>query len=172
MQKTLSSILIIFSLLLHSTVKSQTGISIPAFTAYAVPVEKSNEDDESNMFSVKNGLQNWTDTKQQIQFYFKLRTTGRLSLSLRPAPVGIGFYLLLVCRFPAQHFSARYRKESLDCCVEAFECFAPLDEIMFHMSVCNFLSCSDALSRSSGVMAANALPSCVNTKSRYRCIHV
>ena len=82
MQKTLSSILIIFSLLLHSTVKSQTGISIPAFTAYAVPVEKSNEDDESDMFSVKDGLHNWTDTKQQIQFYFKIRNRGDLQLSL------------------------------------------------------------------------------------------
>ena len=82
MQKTLSSILIIFSLLLHNTVKSQIGISIPAFTAYAVPVEKSNEDDESDMFSVKDGLHNWTDTKQQIQFYFKIRNRGDLQLSL------------------------------------------------------------------------------------------
>ena len=82
MQKTLSSILILFSLLLHGTVKPQTGISIPAFTAYAVPVEKSNEDDESDMFSIKDGLHNWRDTRQQIQFYFKIRNRGDLQLAL------------------------------------------------------------------------------------------
>ena len=75
--------MLLLSFLLHGIVKSQTGVSIPAFTAYAVPVEKSNEDDESNMFSLKDGLHNWIDTKQKIQFFFKLRTTGRLSLSLK-----------------------------------------------------------------------------------------
>jgi len=63
-------------------VKSQTSASIPAFTAYAVPAEESSEDDESNMFAAKNGLHNWTNTGQQIQFYFNLRKTGTLSLAL------------------------------------------------------------------------------------------
>ncbi len=82
MPRSLCSMLILIILLFHHTAKSQTGISIPAFTAYAVPVENSNEDDESNMFSEKTGLKNWTDAKQQIQFYFKIRNRGSLLLSL------------------------------------------------------------------------------------------
>ena len=64
MPRSLCPMLILFILLFQHTAKSQTGISIPAFTAYAVPVEKSNEDDESNMFSEKTGLKNWTDAKR------------------------------------------------------------------------------------------------------------
>lgn len=82
MQKGFSYILVLFMLASYFTVKSQPAISIPAYTAYAVPVEKSNEEDESNMFTVKDGLHNWTDNKQQIQFYFKILHTGQLNLSL------------------------------------------------------------------------------------------
>lgn len=37
---------------------SQTSISIPAATAYAIPVEESTEEDESRMFTEKEGLHN------------------------------------------------------------------------------------------------------------------
>ncbi len=77
--------LLYFSLLItcvFSNVKSQTNVTIPAFTAYAVPAEEGNEDDESNLFSPKIGLHNWTNTNQQIQFYFNLRKTGNLSIAL------------------------------------------------------------------------------------------
>ena len=60
----------------------QQIVSIPAYTAYAVPVEESNDDGESNLFSEKEGLHNWADTKQQIQFYFNIRNAGKLNLSL------------------------------------------------------------------------------------------
>ncbi len=82
MQGFLCSVFIWLSLLSYCTVRSQTGVSIPAYSAYAVPVEESNEEDESKLFSVKNGLQNWTDPKQQIQFYFKIRNTGDLHFFL------------------------------------------------------------------------------------------
>jgi hypothetical protein len=82
MQKNLRPVLLLFSVFLQGTVTSQTKISIPAFTAYAVPAEKSNEDDESNMFSEKEGLHNWIDAGQEIQFYFKIRNRGNLQLAL------------------------------------------------------------------------------------------
>ena len=59
-------------------VSAQT-VTIPANSGYAVPAEK---DDESPMFSSKNGLQQWSDTKQQISYYFYLRTAGELHISL------------------------------------------------------------------------------------------
>ena len=61
---------------------SQTSISIPAYTAYAVPAEESSEDDESNLFTEKDGLHHWVNTSQEIQFYFQLNSTGKLTLSL------------------------------------------------------------------------------------------
>lgn len=82
MKKRAPLFLILFIATLVNTVQSQTSISIPAFTAYAVPAEASNEDDESNLFSEKNGLQNWGDSNQQIQFYFNLRTPGKLNIAL------------------------------------------------------------------------------------------
>ena len=82
MQKGLSISLVLISFLLYSGTRSQTPVSIPAHTAYAVPAEESNEEDESKMFSDKTGLHNWTDTRQQVQFYFKVRNTGALRLSL------------------------------------------------------------------------------------------
>ncbi len=60
----------------------QQPVSIPAYTAYAIPAEESNEEGESNLFFEKEGLHNWADTKQQIQFYFNIRNTGKLNLSL------------------------------------------------------------------------------------------
>lgn len=61
------------------TAKAQVSISIPAHTAYAVPI---NDNIESKMFSTENGIQNWTNPKTQIKFYFKIRKTGDLTLSL------------------------------------------------------------------------------------------
>ena len=81
----LNKALFIFLLVLFSfplLMKAQSICSIPAFTAYAVPAEESNEDGESKMFTKQNGLQNWTNSKQEIQFYFNLRNKGVLHLAL------------------------------------------------------------------------------------------
>lgn len=69
-------------LLLPRLTYSQKSIAIPAYTAYATPTEATNDNGESNLFSEKYGLQNWTDTKQQIQFYFNVRKTGTIGLTL------------------------------------------------------------------------------------------
>lgn len=74
--------IMLFSLLFTGGLNAQTRVSVPAYTAYALPIEQSTEDDESNIFSAKDGLHNWTDTRQQIQFYFKLRNRGNLQLAL------------------------------------------------------------------------------------------
>ncbi|MGC4104480.1 DUF3472 domain-containing protein [Ferruginibacter sp.] len=62
--------------------RSQNTVTIPAYTAYAVPAEEGNEEEESTIFSAKDGVHNWADSKQQLQFYFYLRTKGKISLSL------------------------------------------------------------------------------------------
>jgi FKBP-type peptidyl-prolyl cis-trans isomerase len=82
MKKSIGPVIILFVIACTNTVRSQTRVSIPAFTAYAEPAEESSEDDESNLFSAKDGLHNWTDPQQQIQFYFNLRTIGQLNLAL------------------------------------------------------------------------------------------
>ena len=84
------SFLTLLIILFSGTVKSQSSFSIPAYTAYAVPAEKDNEEQESSMFSRENGLQYWTDSKQQIQFYFRIRHTGRLDLGLSLKSGGAG----------------------------------------------------------------------------------
>lgn len=61
-----------FLFLLISVAGSAQQFTIPAFTGYAVPVEKGNE----NLFSEKNGLQNWVDTRQKISYYFFVRKAG------------------------------------------------------------------------------------------------
>ncbi|MES2005262.1 MAG: DUF3472 domain-containing protein [Bacteroidota bacterium] len=69
----------LFLLLISSvtTLTAQT-ITIPAYTGYAVPAEN----DESSMFSAKEGL-HWTDTKQQISYSFYVHKAGTISLSLK-----------------------------------------------------------------------------------------
>lgn len=78
MKKLLGSILF-FTVLAAG---AQKTVSIPAYTAYATPAELASGDDESNLFSEKDGLHNWTKEKQRIQFYFNLRSTGKLSIDL------------------------------------------------------------------------------------------
>ncbi|HVZ96565.1 MAG TPA: DUF5077 domain-containing protein, partial [Chitinophagaceae bacterium] len=72
-----------FVLLLFAAVKiSAQTVSIPAFTGYALPLEKSNEEDESILFSEKDGVHNWEDQRRQIHYYFYLRNTGPLHIAL------------------------------------------------------------------------------------------
>ena len=73
----LRSVLFIILISITVAISAQT-VTIPAYTGYAVPSEK----DESNMFSEKNGLQQWTDTKQQLSYFFYIRKAGNLSISL------------------------------------------------------------------------------------------
>lgn len=69
-------------LLLSITVNAQTSFSIPGYTAYAVPVEETDSAGESKLFTKQNGIQNWSNSNQQIQFYFNIRSIGLLELSL------------------------------------------------------------------------------------------
>ena len=69
-------------LFLPQVIKAQSSYTIPAYTAYAVPAEEMNDDGESKMFSNENGVQNWTNTDQKLQFFFKIRSKGMLQLSL------------------------------------------------------------------------------------------
>ena len=70
-------------LLIFSThyVSAQNSVSIPAYTAYAMPAE-DDETEETNMFNPRDGLHNWNNPAQQIQFYFNCRNTGKLNLAL------------------------------------------------------------------------------------------
>ena len=90
MIKITAPILTLLLILFYGNTKSQVRFLIPAYTAYAVPAEKDNEEQESAMFSKENGLQYWTDSQQQIQFYFRICHTGRLDLGLLFKPGGAG----------------------------------------------------------------------------------
>jgi len=59
-------------------VNAQQPVLIPAFTGYATPTEKY----DANLFDTKNGLQNWTDLNQSIQYSFFVRNTGSLQVSM------------------------------------------------------------------------------------------
>ncbi len=61
---------------------ARAQVTIPGFTGYAVPVETSSEEDESVLFNEKNGLQNWTNTRQQLQYFVNLKNRGVLTLSI------------------------------------------------------------------------------------------
>lgn len=78
MKKLLSFLTILF---LVNQVNAQQ-VSVPAYTGYATPAEKNNEDGESTMFTLANGLHNWTSLKQQVHFYFRIRTTGSIDISM------------------------------------------------------------------------------------------
>ena len=82
MKKIAGAIIIQFIVAFTNIINAQNAVSIPAYTAYAVPAEEGNEDDESNLFLEKQGLSNWVNPKQQIRFYFNLRNTGKINLSL------------------------------------------------------------------------------------------
>ncbi|MES1223599.1 MAG: DUF3472 domain-containing protein, partial [Bacteroidota bacterium] len=73
-------LLLVTACFYFTTISAQ--VSIPAFTGYAVPAENGNEEDESVLFSEKAGVQNWTDTKQQLQYFFNVKNTGPLSIYL------------------------------------------------------------------------------------------
>jgi hypothetical protein len=82
MSKKIICILLAVIFFLPDLIQAQSPVLIPAFTAYAVPAEPSNEDGESSMFSTQKGLQNWIDTRQTIRFYFDIRNKGKLNLAL------------------------------------------------------------------------------------------
>ncbi|MCX6335861.1 MAG: DUF5077 domain-containing protein, partial [Bacteroidetes bacterium] len=60
------------------SVNAQQPVVISAFTGYATPTEKY----DANLFDAKNGLQNWTDLNQNIQYSFFVRNTGILQVSI------------------------------------------------------------------------------------------
>ena len=66
-----------FLLILLAASTNAQSVKIPAFTGYAVPAEK----EEQTLFSESKGLTGWTDTRQSIHWFFKVRQTGELELS-------------------------------------------------------------------------------------------
>ncbi len=77
--KKLLGIFLFFAVL---SAAAQNTVTIPAYTAYAMPAEESTDKEESSLFSEKDGLHNWTDKTQRIQFFFNLRNKGKLNLAL------------------------------------------------------------------------------------------
>ena len=76
---------------------SQKLQSIPAFTGYAIPSENSNEDGDSELFSEKAGLHNWTKPEQKIQYFFYAGRAGNLLLSIRAKNGTPGSMLQVSC---------------------------------------------------------------------------
>ena len=72
----------ILSFLVVQSTNGQAPVVIPAYTAYSLPAEESDANGDSQMFLEKSGIHNWTDPTQQVQFFFRLRKTGMLDLTL------------------------------------------------------------------------------------------
>lgn len=70
-------ILMFFLLGWFMSANAQQAVVIKAFTGYAVPAEK----EEDNLFDSKNGLQHWTDLNQSLHFSFFIRHAGNLEIS-------------------------------------------------------------------------------------------
>ncbi|MDE3143525.1 MAG: DUF5077 domain-containing protein, partial [Bacteroidota bacterium] len=69
----------IICLVFSSVLSAQKNVSIPAFTAYAVPAE--NEEDD--LFDKKDSSLEWKDENQKIEFHFFIRDTGSININLR-----------------------------------------------------------------------------------------
>lgn len=85
--KSRTSITVLFSLLLLSTttVKAQetpTHISVPAFTAYSMPVKGSWSDQEGMRFR-ENGITRWDNPERTVNFYGKVKTPGTLAIAVK-----------------------------------------------------------------------------------------
>ena len=102
----------ITALFIIAAASAQT-VTIPANTGYAVPAEK----EETDLFSARNGLQQWSDVQQTISYYFYMRTSGRLDISLLLKNKVPGSILKLtvagkdfICRVPA---SKSFKKRNI-----------------------------------------------------------
>lgn len=57
-------------------------VTIPAFTGYAIPMENGSGEEESTLFSEKEGLHGWTNPRQQLRYFFNAGATGSLKIYL------------------------------------------------------------------------------------------
>ncbi len=71
------------------TILTAQTVLIPAYTGYALPTEKEN----IQLFSAKNGLQNWVDTKQRISWFIYVKKPGELQLSLLSNKINTGSFI-------------------------------------------------------------------------------
>jgi len=73
--------LLSLALLLQNLSLAQPKITLPAFTAYAIPAE--NEDEKGSIvFDENTGIHNWTNPRQTIHFFFHVKEAGTVKLSL------------------------------------------------------------------------------------------
>ncbi len=96
----LRSLQLIIALLFSAIVSAQT-VTIPAYTGYALPAEKG----ESSIFSEKNGVQQWKDANQQLQYFFFVRKPGKLSVALDAKNTTEGTVLKISA--PGKEFSVK-----------------------------------------------------------------
>ena len=59
-------------------ISAQKTVTIPAFTAYAIPAEK----EEDALFSKKDHSLQWKDAKQKIEFHFYVPNPGDIDINL------------------------------------------------------------------------------------------
>ncbi|KAK6033605.1 dethiobiotin synthase [Ostertagia ostertagi] len=68
-------------------------VKLPGFTGYALPAETGTEEEESLLFSEKDGLHNWTNARQKLQYFFNVGSSGSLMLSLWAKNARVGTVL-------------------------------------------------------------------------------
>ena len=99
-----------FLLILLAAFTHAQSVKIPAFTGYAVPAEK----EEQTLFSESKGLTGWTDTRQSIHWFFKVRQTGELELSFHTKAINGGSDLIVAIagkKFPVKLVSGAAPKK-------------------------------------------------------------
>lgn len=82
----MTRLLLLFCSIFWVSNLSAQAVLIPAYTGYAVPAEK----EDIQLFSAKNGLQNWVNPKQKISWFFYVKNPGELQLSLLSTKINTG----------------------------------------------------------------------------------
>ena len=74
---------LLLCLMIQVAAMAQETRIIPAYTGYAIPPEVNDSLDESPLFNEKEGLHHWSDSNQNISYYFYARQSGELKISIR-----------------------------------------------------------------------------------------
>jgi len=79
MKKWYSFILFLILILIATFSFAQYKTTVPGYTGYAVPAE---DEEQKEMFTTANGLNNWTDIHQSIRYFGMIKRAGTVDVSM------------------------------------------------------------------------------------------
>jgi len=152
--------LISWLLLLSVFSTAQTTI-IPGFTGYAVPTE----DDSKNMFSETNGLQNWKNTNQKINYYFRISKPGLLNIKINIRNAVKGSVLTLMVSNKIFKFSVPVSKSFKKINVGSL---IINDSGFYHMNISGYNHANSTISDIQSIELSGAAADGIRTNSKPR----